>query len=183
MADAQAAQGGTPNDNNGGGTPQNQELTFDGWFAGQDDVVKGLLDAHTSGLKNALQAERKQRDDLAKALKDATKELEAGTEARTKLEGITAKLDELEAQNAVYEILTAAGVTNLKLGWMAVQSSGALDKRGNVNLETIKAEFPELFNKKHKLPPGNAGDGLNNSLPAAQAGMNAFIRTASGRQQ
>ncbi len=176
MADTQD-QGGMPE--NGGGMPQ-QELTFEGWMATQDDAVKGLLTSHTSGLKKALDQERDERARLQKELKSITGELEKGTEARNKLEGITAKLDEYEAQLAVYETLTAAGVTNLKLGWMAAQSSGAIDKRGNVNVETLKAEYPELFPKK-QTPPGNAGSGQNNGLPAGGKGMNEFIRTASGR--
>lgn len=179
MADTQD-QGGTPADN-GGGTPQNQEtLTFDSWFATQDEAVKGLLDTHTNGLKSALQSERDQRGKLQGELKKVTKELEEGTEARKQLESITTKLDELETQNAVYETLTAAGITNLKLGWMAVQASGALDKRGNVNIETLKAEYPELF-KKAAPPPGNAGSGQNNGLPAGNGSMDDYIRRAAGR--
>jgi DNA anti-recombination protein RmuC len=172
-------EGGTPAAD-GGGTPQNQELTFDGWIAQQDDAVRGLLDGHTSGLKTALQSEREQRSRLQSELKKVTRELEEGTDARKQLEGISARLEEVETQNAAYETLTAAGASNLRLAWMAAQSSGAIDKRGNIQLETLKAEFPELFKKNATPPPGNAGSGQTNGLPAGNASMDDIIRRRAG---
>lgn len=179
MADTQD-QGGMPA-GNGGGTPQNQEpLTFEGWIATQDEAVKGLLDTHTNGLKSALQSERESGTKLKSELKKLTKELDEGTEARKQLEGITAKLDERDLQIAAYETLTAAGVTNLKLAWLAARESGAIDARGNINIETLKVEAPELF-KKAAPPPGNAGSGQNNGLPATgPVDMDTLIRQQAG---
>jgi len=160
--------------NGGGETP----LTFDSWLEGQGDDIKTLIGDHTSGLKSALQSERDQRTELAKALKDATKGLEEGSQA---LDGLSAKLETHEQQIAFYETATAAGVTNLKLAWLAARGTGAIDKRGNVNIQTLKADYPELF-KKAPVPPGNGGNGTGaNGLPSGED-MNAFIRTAAGRQ-
>lgn len=154
-------------------------VTFEGWLAAQDETARGLIDGHVAGLKNALQSERGQRSELQKALKEATKELEQGTTARTKLEEVAGKMEAYEQQIAAYDTLQAAGVTNLKLAWIAAREAGAVDGRGNVNVETLKASFPELFKTK-PAAPGNAGVG--GSSQTGQRSMNTFIRKAAGRQ-
>lgn len=179
----QQQQGGTPNNNQPGGTPgeNNQELSFDTWIATQDETIQTMLNNHTSGLKSALQSERDNGSKLQGELKKLARELEAGTEARTKLEGITDRLEEMELRNAAYETFGAAGITNFKLAWMAAQDSKAIDGRGNVNLESLKAQYPELFPTKTP-PPGNAGSGTNNGAPAGGGSMDEYIRTAAGRR-
>lgn len=183
MSDSQDNQGVTPNPNGetpeGGGANQ-ASLTFDGWLGSQADEVKTLITSHVAGLKSALDSERKQRNELTKSLKDATKDMEAGTKAREALEGLTSRMEEQEAQLAFYDTATAAGITNLKLAWIAAREADAIDKRGNVNLETLKQAYPELF-KKPVPPPGNAGAGQGNGLPGKKD-MNNFIRAAAGRQ-
>ena len=46
------------------------------------DDQKALYEQHTHGLKSALDAERQQRQDLAKQLRDASQQLEAGSAAK-----------------------------------------------------------------------------------------------------
>lgn len=167
----------------GGVTPGAGEtpVTFDEWMAAQDETVRGLLETHVAGLKNALKSEREQRGELQKALKDATKELEQGTAARGRLEELSGRLDGYEQQIAAYDVLQAAGVTNLKLAWIAAREAGAVDKNGNVALETLKAEFPELFNQKRVPAPGNAGAGTQAAAPSAGSTVDDLIRRKAGR--
>lgn len=184
MADEPSA-GGMPATNEPGETPNSGEmpLTFDSWLETQDDNIKTLIGDHTSGLKSALQTERQQRTELAKALKDATKDLEEGSKARDALDGLSAKLDAHEQQLAFYETATAAGVTNLKLAWIAAREAGAIDKRGNVNIETLKADYPELFKQKSPpITPGNGGNGAGGSGLPSMKNMDNFIRAATGRR-
>lgn len=54
---------------------------FDKWLAEQSDEVKGGLEAHTAGLKKALDSERESAKSLKKAQKDAQ---EAAEEAKKK---------------------------------------------------------------------------------------------------
>ncbi len=168
---------------NDDGAAGNNVPTFDSWLQGQPDEIKGLISAHTAGLKSALDSERSQRKDLAKALKDATKDLETGTEARKALEGLTAKLENQEKQLAFYDAATAAGVSNLRLAWIAAREAGAVDKAGNVNMETLKKEYPELFKRTPPLPPGNAGAGANGQRPGQSGGMDSLIRQVAGVRQ
>lgn len=170
-------QGGTPGEN--GGTPNDDgELTFESWFSGQDETIQGLITGNVNGLKSALETERQQRKELAKALKDATKELDEGTKARSALEELSSKLDATEQRLAFAESM-AGQVSNVKLAWLAALEIGAIDRTGRVNVETLKASYPELFVKKQR-PAGNAGDGAGGQAPSGK-GMNAFIRTAAGR--
>lgn len=155
-------------------TGETPELTYEQWIETQDDGVKDMLSSHTAGLKAALERERDQRKDLAKALKEATKELETGTEARTKLEGLSAQLDELQSQQEFYEAASAAGATNLKLAWHAAKADGITD------VEAVKAAYPELF-KQQPAPQRSAAGAGTNGAPAS-ANMNDFIRAAAGRQ-
>lgn len=177
-------QGEMPQNNDGGAGGETHAPTFETWLQGQSDEIKGLITTHTAGLKSALDSERNQRKDLARALKDATKDLETGTEARKALEGLTAKLEDQEKQLAFYDAATSAGVSNLRLAWIAAREAGAVDKAGNVNMETLKKEYPELF-KKAPPPPGNAGAGANGQqLPGQRtAGMDALIRQVAGVRQ
>ena len=66
---AQGQQGGTP-------------ATFEAWLAGQADEAKSLYEAHTQGLRSALETERQQRKDLAHQLREATKGLQEGSAVR-----------------------------------------------------------------------------------------------------
>jgi len=177
MAD-NSNQGGMPEQD--GGTPQNdQPVTFEAWLGNQDDAVKGLIDTHVSGLKSALDGERAQRKELANQLKTLSKDLEKGSQARDALESLTGKMEQFEQQLAAYDALSTAGVTNLKLAYIAAREAEAIRKDGTVNLETLKAQYPELF-KKASPPPGDAGAGTGNGAPSSK-NMNDFIRAAAGR--
>lgn len=162
-----------------GETP-GEQMTFDGWLGEQPDDVKSLLDEHTSGLKTALQREREQRKELAGEVKALAKKADAGSEAREALDNLAAKLEAAERKANFYEAV-AGQVSNPRLAWLAAESNGYVNDDGTVQMETLKAEFPELFKPTQKpVPPGNAGNGAGQG-GAGQPDMNAYIRAAAGR--
>ena len=159
-----------------GATP----ASFDEWLKGQDETVKGLVTERFQKLESAVKATRGERETLAKQLRDATKKMEEGSEARKALEDVGAKLEAAEQRAAFYEDATRPEVrcNNPKLGWLAAIEIGAIDGKGRVNWEAIKSQFPELFTAK--VPNANAGTGTG-TPPAGKATMNDWIRRAAGR--
>ena len=156
-----------------------QPLTYDAWLGQQADDIKTLVEGNITGLKSALQSERQQRDDLARQLRDAAK----GSQGATK-EALDKLSADLEAANSRAEFFAEAtkpeiGCSNPRLAWIAAQEAKALDNRGRVNWETLKQQYPELFQAR-RPPAGNAGAGTGNQPPAGKS-MNDFIRTAAGR--
>ena len=171
-----------PTETNGGGTPQTENeneggpgLTFDTWLGSQPEDVRGLIDSHVSGLKNALGDERNQRKDLARKLKETSASMEAGSAARASLETMTANLDEASQRADFYAAAAAAGVRNLKLAYQAAKVDNLLDDLGG-----LKTVYPELFGAV-RPPAGNAGAGAGQDGAPAKS-MNNFIRTAAGRR-
>jgi hypothetical protein len=166
----------TNQDGGDGGTP----LTFDAWLAAQDDAVKGLLDEHTKGLKSALQAERQQRNDLAKQLRDASKAMEEGSAARTALEEMTGKLEQAERRAQFLEdaMRPDVGCANPRAAFVLAVADDLFDARGNPDWNAIKQAAPELF-PKPRPPQGNAGAGTGTPPPTTS--VNDAIRRAAGR--
>lgn len=160
---------------------QEEPLTFDGWLGEQPEEVKALLDGHTEGLKSALKSERGSRKDLEKQLRDLAAKAEKGSEAQKELAGIADKLGEADRKADFYEAAHAAGVTNLKLAYVVASQDEMFDRRGRVNFDTLKTQYPELFGVKPAPTKGNAGSGTNTE-PTPAENMNTFIRRSAGRQ-
>lgn len=167
------------NDPQGDGNQQTEALVFDTWIAGQDEAVKQMLGEHTRGLKSALESERDGRKQLEKQLRDLAGKAEAGSEAQQQLTQVADQMAEADRKADFYEAAHEAGVSNLKLAYLVAQQEELFDRKGNVDFAALKASYPELFGGKPKVK-GNAGDGTNNNQPGARD-MNAFIRTAAGR--
>jgi len=155
---------------------QQPTQTFEDWLSEHEDV-KPLYEAHTQGLKSALDTERAARKDLEKQLRGLAKTAEAGSEAQKQLTETADKLASIERQNKFYDAAHAAGVRNLKLAWIAAQEF--MDGDGDVKLDAMKKAYPELFTSQQRVNV-NAGDGLQNQQ--APMDMNAIIRRAAGRQ-
>ena len=166
-------QGG---DGQGSGTPP----TFDDWLKGQDDTVKGLIDSHISGLQSALKSERETRKDLEKQVRDLAGKAEKGSEAEKQLTELADKLSATDKRVTAYESLSAAGCSNLKLAWLAASESGLIDGQGNVSMEKLKSQFPELFKTATSQPKGNAGSGAGQTGSGGNT-MNDWIRRQAGR--
>jgi hypothetical protein len=184
MADGNGNGNGGEGQQGGGGTPAPGEgVTFESWLGEQEEAVQGLVNDEVAGLRSALQSERQQRREFERELRDAARELEEGSEARTRLESMADELDTVERRADFYEAAHGAGVTNLRLAWLAVQQDESLsDRRGNVNMARLKKNYPELFGGGQRSPPpGNAGSGTDGGAPPATGGMNEFIRRSAGR--
>lgn len=161
----------------GGETPA---PTWDGWLESQDEATRSLIETHTSGLKSALQSERDARGKAEKALREAAGKAEAGSTAQ---QALTETADQLAAESQRadgYEALHAAGATNLKLAWLAAQSGDYVDRKGQLDVASLKRDFPELFTKS-AAPRANAGSGTGDPAPKGGS-MNDWIRGAAGRQ-
>lgn len=154
--------------------------SWEAWLEGQPEDVQGLYEEHTKGLRSALSDERSQRGDLAKQLRDATVKLEEGSEARTSLEKMTAALEGANRRADFYgeAARPEIGCVDSRLAWLAAQEIDAFDRRGDVEWERLKKEFPGLFSKTRVA--GNAGSGTDNHQKDS-GGMNAMIRQAAGR--
>lgn len=160
---------------------QAPQLTWEQVLASLPEEHRSLYEAHTQGLRGALQSERQQHQDLARQLRDATAQLEAGSQARTQLEQMTTQLEAAQRRADFMEEAARPeiGCTNARLAWIAAQEVEAINSRGQINWDVLRQQFPELF--KPKTPPtANAGAGTG-TPPNAHGGMNAYIRTAAGR--
>ena len=168
--------GGEDNNPDGGGTPPEYKT----WFQEQPEAIRQMLEKETSGLKSALKSERESRKDLETQLRDLAGKAEKGSEAETKLTQMADQLSESDRKADFYEAAHAAGVSNLKLAYLIAVQDEMFDRRGNVNFESMKKQYPELFGGTQK-PPGNAGAGTDNNQPSGKS-MNDFIRAAAGRK-
>lgn len=152
------------------------EQTFETWLEEHADV-KPLYEAHTQGLKGALETERASRKELEKQLRGLSKQAEAGSAAQQQLSEIADKLAATERQTKFYDNAHAAGVKNLKLAWKAAEEFVGAD--GEVDLNAMKQAYPELFSGQKPLD-SKAGQGMQNQPEALT--MNDIIRRAAGRQ-
>lgn len=155
------------------GMPQ----TFDEWLAGQPEAVKALLDEHMRGLKSALESERQRAREFQKELRAAARQMEAGSEARKQIEEMAGRLAEIDRRAQFYDAAHLAGVTNLKLAYLAAREAGLIDDEKGCDFEKLRRAYPELF--RRSAPAASAGAGTERVAPAAD--MNAFIRRAAGR--
>jgi len=162
---------------------QDSAKTFEAWLEKQDDEVKGYIEDHTHGLSTALTNERNTRKDLEKKLKNLGKSLEKDSDAKKQLDQISADLKLTNAKNAFYEAAHKAGVTNLRLAWLAADADELIEDDGTVDFEALKENNPQLFasseNKKTQAN-AHAGEG-NGKKKTPELGMNAAIRRAAGR--
>lgn len=162
-----------------GGNEGGETLTFEQWFEKQDEAIKALLDGHTKGLKSALKTERETRTDQEKQLRELAAKAEKGSEAQKQLTELADKLAEADKKTDFFDAAHKAGVTNLKLAFTVATQEDLFDKKGQVNFEQLKKDYPELFATK-KAPQGGAGSGTGEDQPKG-GDMNAFIRRAAGR--
>jgi DNA repair exonuclease SbcCD ATPase subunit len=159
--------------------PAQDAVTWESILSELPDEHKGLYEQHVSGLKNALEGEKERRRELSERLQDATSQLEAGSEIRTQLEQLTQQLKEAERRADFVEQSMAQGVINNRLAYLAAQEVGAFDRRGNVNWQTLKEQFPELF-KQPIAPRGNAGNGTGTPPSGGGPDIDAIIRARAG---
>jgi hypothetical protein len=178
------AQGGAPDNPppDGGQVGDNAPRTWDTVLASLPEADRALYEAHTTGLRNTVQATRQERDALQQQLGELTKALGKNDPeaAKALLAQMTAELDTSRRRADFLEaaVRPEIGCSNPGAAFAIAQTQGLFDARGNPNWDAIKQAVPELFRKP--IPAGNAGAGTA-SPPAGRATMNDFIRRASGR--
>lgn len=160
-----------------GETPEEQP--FETWLAAQDEPIRERYTRHTSGLRAALESERAARKDLERQIRQLARQQDEGSAARAELERLSATLGEQSGRAEFYEAAHAAGVTDLRLAYLAARDAGLMDERGRADLAQLKARHPHLF-PSPRVPSGHAGSGTA-AEPGPRNDMNALIRRASGR--
>lgn len=155
-----------------------EPLAYDTWIGEQPDEVKVLLTDHTSGLKTALESERGSRKDLEGKLRDLAEK--AKGDQKEALKAMANDIKAADLKTDFFEDAHEAGVSNLKLAYQVALADDMFDRKGNVNFDTMKTGYPELFGGKPKAPKGGAGEGHDNdNNPSFD--MNDAIRQKAGR--
>jgi hypothetical protein len=153
--------------------------TWESILSGLPDDARALYEQHTQGLQSALKDERRQRQELAKQLRDATGQLEAGSKARQDLEALQVQLEDAQRRADFATEAGGHGVANVRLAYLAAQEFDLFDRRGNVQWDELKRAAPELFQQPQPAR-GNAGSGTQ-APPTPAGDMNAYIRRMAGR--
>ena len=171
--------GGAAGEGDGGkGEGKGETLTFEKWSESLTDEQKALMETHTKGLKGALDSERTNAANLAKQIKELSAKAEKGSELEKSLAELNSKLEDQNSYVEFLEEAGKAGVSNVKLAWIAVKQDGLIDSKGWVNFDSLKKDYPELFGEKQKSS-GDAGAGAGGS--GGKLDMNTIIRHAAGQ--
>lgn len=158
---------------------EKDQPSYKDWFTKQPEEVQTLITENESGLKSALTSEREARGDLEDKVRDLAKDAEKDSDLQKQLTTIADELKTVSDKADFYEVAHEAGVTNLKLAWLLVQSDeDLLDRKGNANFDTMKKSNPELFAKVAPKPKGNQGEGTGSESPTSED-MNVRIRKAA----
>jgi hypothetical protein len=154
-------------------------LTYDSWLAQQPDDIKGLVESNITGLRSALHSERQQRQQLAEQLREAAKG--ATGEAKVALDKMGADLEAAQRRADFFEEAARpeVGCTNPRLAFLAAEQAGLIDKRGRVDWDTMRQQYPELF-RQAGATRGSA-DGGAGGARGATGSMNDYIRRFAGR--
>jgi hypothetical protein len=181
MADDGNAQAAQPNEPTEAPPP----FEYETWLDTQPAHIQQGVEAHTSGLKSALDSERSARKDLTKQLRELTSKADKGSDAEKQLTEMTSRLEVAEQRAHFFEEAgrPEIGCSNPRVAFQVAAAEGLFTKRGDPDWPAIKAAAPELFNRdpsRTRTPPGNAGAGAGQPPPTAQS-MNDWIRRAAGR--
>jgi len=154
--------------------------SFEEYLETQPEPIKALYNAHSEALLNTVRATRSERDDMAKKIKDLTKGMAEGSEAKVQLEAMSAQLEKTEKRAAFLEdaMKPELQCRNAKAAWLLAEAGNLFDRKGLPDWQAIRAEAPELFGAP--VANANAGNGTG-TPPAPQKNMNDYIRRASGR--
>ena len=155
--------------------PTDAPTTYEDLIAGLDATQRQVLEAHTAGLKTALQAERA----AVKKLEAKTKEAQAQAEAATVAQG----------RAAFYETALGQGVrrTSVRLAYVAAQDAGHLHADGTIDWDALRDQFGDLFDGRtspaapSRSSSAAAGAGTRTDTPTAPS-INQMIRNAAGRR-
>ena len=91
-------------DNNQGGMPGADNVTFKSWLEGQSDEVKSRFEQGTQGLRSALKSERESTKTLSGQLKELQTKAEKDSDLAKQLSEMQAKLDESDRRSAFVSV-------------------------------------------------------------------------------
>ncbi|RLD07704.1 MAG: hypothetical protein DRI32_00435 [Chloroflexi bacterium] len=173
--------GGTGGDDGQSGS--GGDLTLDSWIEALEDAdqkksVKTLLGTHVGKLESALKSERVTRKDMEKQVRDLAKQAEDGSDSQAQLTQLADDLEKAGQKSDFYEVAHLAGVSNLKLAYMAAVQDDLFDRKGNVDFAAMKESYPELFAGTQE-EDGDAGRGTGGELPEGST-MDDYIRGKAG---
>jgi len=175
-------KGDPPGDKRGDNKGDKPEvLNWDTWHKTLPKNVQTLIADHESGLKTALGSEREARGTAEKDLRKVAKKLEEGSDAQKEVLKLADEVAVGNTKADFYEDAHKAGISNLKLAYHVATTEDLFDKRGNVDFEKMKENFPELFSKSPRKPTASAGEGMEGEL-SQKADMSNWIRQQAGRQ-
>lgn len=154
--------------------------SFETWFEGQDEGIKGLINKRFESLENTVKATREERDNFSKQIKQLAKQQADGSDAKKQLEEMGAQLEKSERRAAFLEDAMKPEIQcrNARAAWVLAESENLFDKKGAPDWNAIKAAAPELFGVP--VANANAGNGTQRT-PAQPNDMNSFIRRKAGR--
>jgi len=156
--------------------------TWDAVLGALPEQDRQLYEQHTTGLKSALDSERRQRRDLEGQIKDLASKMKEGSDEKRRLDEMSVQLATANERADFFEegARPEIGCANLGLAWLAVQARREeFVKRGRIDWAGVKTAYPQLF-VSPAPPPGHAGTSTQ-AQPVA-ATMNQLIRRAAGRQ-
>ena len=159
--------------NEDGFTPSEE---FQALYDGLEEGQRSLIDQHVSGLKNALTSERDATKRLDTQLGKLRGELEGNTEALKQLDTLQGSLQSSKTKASFYEAASQAGVSNLRLAWLAAQEDGLIDDKGEVDFEKMETNYGPLFGEGASGADGHAGAGSSRKAGKGSKSMDELIR-------
>lgn len=170
-----------------GETPEGKDKsyeTFDEFLATLEPEVVKLYEAHTEGLKSALEKEREDRRSLAEQIKLLQPKAEKGSELEQQLSETLKKLEEAEKRSEETQrhanfteeaIKPEIGCSNVKAAYALAKAEDLFDRNGKPEFDKLKAMAPELF--KGSSGVTNAGKRTQTSVGED---INESIRRSAG---
>jgi len=162
-------------------TPPAAERTWEVVLGALPAEDRQLYEQHTTGLKSALESERRERRGMEAQIKELASKMKDGSDEKRRLDEMSTQLATANERADFYEegARPEIGCANLGLAWLAIQARREdFVKRGRIDWPSFKAAYPQLF-VSPAPPPGHAG--TNTQAQPAAVTMNQLIRRAAGR--
>lgn len=170
-------------DNNNQSQQDNTPKDFVAWLDAQPDNVKNaarpLFETHVRDLQSAVKATRKERDDFAKQLRDATKGMEENSKLKTDFEKMANGLEEANRKADFFEVAPSMECRNAKAAYAIAVAGDLFTKAGSPDWKSIKEAAPELFGVKNSVRQRTAGSGADNEQGGNSSSMSDWIRNAA----
>ena len=154
--------------------------TYETLYSGLDATSRDLIDGNIEGLQGALKTEREARTQAETDLREVADELDKGSDAQKKVLQLADDVAANTKRADFYEDANTAGVSNIKLAYHIATTEDMFDKRGNIDFEALKKDYPELFVNKGRKDRGDAGEGTSTEL-RSKGTFNDWIRQESRR--